>query len=716
MLALVASSTILTAFGLAVAVADDDSDRASLMSKLEAKLEVASSNLYNVQSNSSSSEIGAASNAIRDVESLVDELKRIAGSDSAAEKITSYYPGYAKSFYPAASELKRLKLQQLVKGDSEAQCKALDAELLKLVAAAKDDPDAAAEIISAAREYATKAERVMSTASAQASDLKSALNTATNFSASDNGWRQVTRNLHASATAIAADWTNAYDAAKQACASLIKGEAHPTVAQALAKLAGSSEGRKQLLDSVTKSVETFASKLSQVHSASGTSAVDTAASQLDEVNTALRTLANAQGDDAKTKKLTERWQSISTDARSALTPLRELKLHHYVLDSLPAKCDDIEKQLDAYIKEHDSDADAVEALPAEAERLGNPVIVGMDLARKRQTQMSNDRDRVASFSSSDGPWSGVTAAFKEAASAILGDYNKGMTTLEARCGNIILTSKHPKVLAAIKALESNTSSSGSKLEDDIDRWVDAAKATYRTDCDGMKEIWEGYCGVDWSPTADVTEDEDAAKAVAVALQKVMQDHMQPLLDQLPGLDARVNALLAKKQTKSEGTRLAKKIDKERSRLQRLKNQEVWKGNFSLVKQFAQTFGVNAHEQMWSKFSCKVPTSATSVADYGGGGKHTKPDCLVPDTCTIIEFKPNRASAVQKGETQVAKYVELLRTFYSPHLADGTIPGSKYGGQAVIDTLKSKCYRGDTLRLRGIVETYDICDMKYECTN
>jgi hypothetical protein len=372
--ALGAAPAVLAGLGLAIAIADDDSDRAALMSKLEAKLQVAATNLYRVQGNSSYSEIHAATNAIREVESLVDELKRIASGDSAAEKITSYYPGYARSFFPAAGDLKKLKLQQMVKGDAEAQCKTLDDELLKLVAGMKDDPDAATEIIGAARGYGTKAERILSTAASQASDVKSSLSSATNFSASDNGWREVTKNLIASADAIAADWTNAYDAAKQACAPLARGEAHPAVAQALAKLAGSSEGRKQLVEAATRSIDAFASKISQVYGATGTSAVDTAGSQLDEVNTNLRTLANVQGDDAKTKKLTERWQTFATDARAVLTPLRELKLHHYVLDALPAKCDDIERQLDAYIKEHETDADAVETLPAEAERLGNPVV------------------------------------------------------------------------------------------------------------------------------------------------------------------------------------------------------------------------------------------------------------------------------------------------------------------------------------------------------
>jgi hypothetical protein len=139
------------------------------------------------------------------------------------------------------------------------------------------------------------------------------------------------------------------------------------VAQALAKLAQSTEGRKQLLETFTKAIDKFASKISDVHGASGTSAVDTAGALLDEVTTALRSLINAQGDDAKLKKLTENWPDLAKGARDALTPLRELKLHHYVLDALPAKCDELEKQLDAYIKEHEADADAVESLPAEAE-------------------------------------------------------------------------------------------------------------------------------------------------------------------------------------------------------------------------------------------------------------------------------------------------------------------------------------------------------------
>jgi len=441
---------------IAVAAADEDSDRANLITKIENKLGAAAQSLYGVQSNSQTAEIESSSRTVGEVEALVEELKRLPGTDPATEKVRSNYPGYARSFYPAADHLKTLKARQMVKGEGEAQCKDLDSDLAKAIARMKDDPDAAAEIIAAARDYGTKAEKVMYAATAQAAEVKSALNGAQNFSASDGGWNEVTKNLQASASAVATDWSYAYDRTKVACEPLTRKEAHPAVEKALAKLTTSTDGRKQLLQSITKSIDGFADRIRQVPDARDTSSIDTATDQLTAVDAELKSLANVQGDDARTKAVVEKWQSVSASARASLSPLRQLKLHHRVLDELPAKCDDMERQLDAFIRQHDGDADAVEAIPAFAEKLGAPVIAGMEKARERQKLMGNDRDSVTSFSSSEGPWYGVTSAYKEAATTIAKYYDAGMATLDSRCGNISLTIKHPKVIEAVNNLYKNS--------------------------------------------------------------------------------------------------------------------------------------------------------------------------------------------------------------------------------------------------------------------
>lgn len=77
-------------------------------------------------------------------------------------------------------------------------------------------------------------------------------------------------------------------------------------------------------------------------------------------------------------------------------------------------------------------------------------------ARERQKKMETDHDSVTSFSSSDGPWSGVTSAYKEAARTIANYYDAGMAKLDSSCGNIMLLSKHPKVLDAVNRIDRNS--------------------------------------------------------------------------------------------------------------------------------------------------------------------------------------------------------------------------------------------------------------------
>src|SRR5262245_53779525 len=132
-------------------LADDESDRRNIMSQIDSKLEYAANELYSLERKSDASDVDDAQSYVREVERLVEDLKRVKGDDSAANRIVSYYPDYIKDFKYANDELRKLKNRQTKGAEYLRQCKEFDASMIAKANAIKDDPDGANELLELAR-------------------------------------------------------------------------------------------------------------------------------------------------------------------------------------------------------------------------------------------------------------------------------------------------------------------------------------------------------------------------------------------------------------------------------------------------------------------------------------------------------------------------------------------------------------------------------------
>jgi hypothetical protein len=198
-------------------------------------------------------------------------------------------------------------------------------------------------------------------------------------------------------------------------------------------------------------------------------------------------------------------------------------------------------------------------------------------------------------------------------------------------------------------------------------------------------------------------------------QDRMQAAMGPVLRELPPLQTRVDALLAKRETKRQGESLAARLDKERKRLERLSVSNVWRGANDPIRGYSSDYGKQQHRSLYSSYGCKVPTAVDKRARFPGSG-HTDPDCIVPDKCQVWEFKPDSPTGRVDGAGQRSSYQNIVPKYYSQLLLDGKDPPDELGGKDVMSILKAKCVSGNEIKLDVQVHLYKMCEKQYVCVD
>ena len=194
----------------------------------------------------------------------------------------------------------------------------------------------------------------------------------------------------------------------------------------------------------------------------------------------------------------------------------------------------------------------------------------------------------------------------------------------------------------------------------------------------------------------------------------MRSSIDAVRNELPALEARVQALVAKKETKARGQKLQKDLEKQKVRLERLANNPNWAGNYNLLTQFANTYGKQQHARMWSSYGCVVPLSADKEAEFPVSDKHRKPDCINAEKCEVWEFKAKSDGGEKEGAEQRSSYERIVPAYYTEKHRKGEPADSHLGGSAIMDTLRKQCLRGDEIKLIVRLEFYDMCKNEYEC--
>lgn len=300
---------VLIVIAAGLVLADDESDRRSLMSQIESKLESTASKLDSLERRSDSSYIDDAQSLVNEVSRFVDDLKRVKGSDSSADRVVSYYPDYIKDFRTASNELKKLKNRQGQAADYVRQCKDWNAAMVAKANATKDDPDGAGELAEYARTIGRKGEEQMAEASRQWSEVERNRDDTKRFSASEGKWSGIRSNMQSSADSIARIWRDDWDNAKRACEEVVKKENHRDVERVLRTLTDSRAMRAELRRKLDEQLDTLSDRLKDVQSQSGTSYIDYAFENVKQIETLLERLKNAAGDDRDARAIASTWSN-----------------------------------------------------------------------------------------------------------------------------------------------------------------------------------------------------------------------------------------------------------------------------------------------------------------------------------------------------------------------------------------------------------------------
>jgi hypothetical protein len=259
------------------------------------------------------------------------------------------------------------------------------------------------------------------------------------------------------------------------------------------------------------------------------------------------------------------------------------------------------------------------------------------------------------------------------------------------------------------------------LQGDADRWVSGAKELYRLDCDALHKIHEAYCGL-LDPVGKGEHDEHFARDIALALQENEKGKIQPLLasyDGSSGLKARAEELEKDNSARSQAESILKKIEEQHVKLERLQNDGVvLQGSNHPYIQYAIEYGKQMHKE-----GCRRVQGAF-VCDKGYPEAEGRPDCVAvnSDGLWVYEFKPNNQKAIDEGETQLDRYMPAVQKYYQAFFKKGRhggfedTPDSDHGGKEILLAIdaQDKCWDGDKLKVRGVVDPYPMCDQKWKC--
>ncbi len=261
--------------------------------------------------------------------------------------------------------------------------------------------------------------------------------------------------------------------------------------------------------------------------------------------------------------------------------------------------------------------------------------------------------------------------------------------------------------------------------DDLERqaaaWISDAKAIYRLDCDAKKLIWRAYCGK-LDPENSGEYDIGFARDISRQLQEDQRSKIQPLLERFKTLKEIAENLKRNSETESRANRALEEMQKEADKLEKLKDDLVWRGADHPFTQYAIEYGKAKHRDLCSSISGKV-----KVCDKGFGGT-LRPDLVLVDSdgLWIYEFKADYREAIDEGEGQLRDYVQRVQDYYQAYFefeGDKIVrfkgePDSDHGGRAFLEALRDepKCWDGTRLRAKTKVVPYYMCEERYRCVD
>jgi hypothetical protein len=650
------------------------------------------------------------------IKSKLDELDSVKGDDATAAEMVSSWRQQTAAFPDAANALKQLSTTQDKYKDLDSTCQGQDAAFRAQLKKYVDDKNTngLTEIPPLADGSLAPIKTTVDEAEAANSALASARERIGGFTA-DGPWTAVRDKLVQAGEAAWATWDKNRNDYTRSCTPLLKPQEHPAVVETLKFLADLKAARDALIDKLRQQVRGVAQDLAGAPSASDDGVIAGTEGKANQIQSDVAALDPMKGSDPLCNQIVSRWPQTLKDYLNAQSALRQLKQYQHTLDKGPDTCKAAAQQLqDKIAGALQNKADpkgAANSLVADAKTIGAPLADALSKADASKDTVQKARDAAKAFNSDDESWKEVDVALANAADALAQYWQNALGQSHAACDVVAKGENNPDIVNAVAMLTATGQDALKAFVAMADQWIADARACYRVDCDGMKSIWNGFCGDDWEEGDD--PDKDGGRSAAKDVGDKMQALIDPVLARFAGVTAAAQVPLNNPDTKDDAQRKYDEVTAQRDKLQKLKDNGSYRGADHPYIQHAIEYGKQQHKSMTSSFNCDVADQP-----FGDAGR---PDCIVFADCEIYEFKPNNSWAKDKGWRQLHDYQEAVTEYYQGLLdqwQDASSPppaaDSNRGGSDALIKL-AKCYGDDKKISFGTdVKFYDMCENEYQC--
>jgi len=213
------------------------SGRDDLVKVLETKIDSAAQRLNGAASRTGDGDVTAAVTLGNEMTDALARLRSTPGNDRRVKEVLERWPGYVEQYKAAVANLVLLKRAQYDADGLVAECKRDDDALLDYVAQFKNPAGIAPIEARAAKDQASTEARLQPHRSRR-SQLDAWRGAAAGFQLGDGKWSYLSGYVRSAAQGMFDYWVAREAEGEKACDGLLKGAAHPMVAQVLNALRG----------------------------------------------------------------------------------------------------------------------------------------------------------------------------------------------------------------------------------------------------------------------------------------------------------------------------------------------------------------------------------------------------------------------------------------------------------------------------------------------
>lgn len=653
MLVIVATATAVSRRGAA-----DADKRRQLRDEIDRLMSDIASELRDVPSDSSTSDLDRTIDYAGKVYDKARELRDHAEGDSDARRIADSYPDIARRYQESARYLRELKNGYRKIDEWPKKCETAMRELADRLRAYTDrhDPRGLDEAPRLAHDQGKIGKEGIEQAERTKNEMYTWYDKVDDFADGDGKWNDVRSNLISAGRTMYEYTVKQWEQVKRddTCGNLAKEERNPLVEQAMAKLFEGKKGIETLYEALDRQLGEMASALDGLAGDSDDSDVTAAERKLDEVDRLLEQLDRIKGNDGEARRRVETWRNIVRAGRAAMAQLHTLKQSQFRVDKAPGRCKESEEKLESVIRPlvDRRDPRGLTEIPLRARGIAEPIKEALAKADEVHQQMERALSEAQRFDPSEGRWRAVTEKTRASANAIWEYWKKARETAHASCDEFAKGDENRVVKNAIANLSRSRSENQTefdRIKADHAKWYDGVKELrewYKTDTEAVRQ---GFCTLAESP-GDYFEG-DAYIATLDAIADRMASRIAPrwndltrastaLIDRLKRLEAEEDP-----DVRAGATKLRESIERTERTMYGVMSDELRGRSDVEVRAFIEV-GKNEHKRI------QADSSKCTKSELVFGSRRV--DCIRVDgnKCYVVEIKPDNDAAKRRGREQL----------------------------------------------------------------